>query len=370
MNIVKESPILQSVTRTGKKKYWQAQVVTLDLRSEDFYLRTRYWQDGPNGPSIVQYSEPKYAAPTNVGRSNERYSELQAYFELDAMVKKQNDKGYFGEGVEKQSLPLPMLANKWHEKKHLITFPVFVQPKLDGVRMLMQDGKCWSRTGKEFIPEVVQHLVMDTQGTILDGELILEGASFQDTIRAVKKFRPEESPKLTYHVFDFISDGITFTDRWSLLGEYYYGSDIPENVKFVYTCCANNEEELFKYHAKFIEQGYEGTIIRSQGGIYQIGQRSSDLLKLKDFDDAEFTIVDVVDGEGRDEGAAIFVCITDQGNTFNVRPKGTMEYRYDVFNNAEDYLGKPLTVRYQGFSEDGIPRFPIGISVRDERIQG
>jgi DNA ligase-1 len=375
VNIVKESPVLQSVTRTGKKKFWQAQIVYVDdfvftNRNEcadgAFCVRTKYWQEGPNGASLDQYSEPKVAWPTNVGRTNERNNEQQAYFELDALIKKQNDKGYFGEGVEKQLLPTPMLANKWHDKKHLIKFPVFVQPKLDGVRMLMQDGKCWSRMGKEFIPEVVKHIAMNTNGMILDGELILTGATFQDTIRAVKKYRPEESPKLTYHVFDIIED-FSFWRRFEKLSRFIH---VSSAVKLVPTDWVPNEELMMGMHSSYIAQGYEGTIIRVINGKYQIGQRSSELLKLKDFDDAEFTIVGVEEGEGRDSGAAIFVCITDQGNTFSVRPKGTIEGRQAIYITQDSFIGKPLTVRYQGFSEDGIPRFPVGLSVRDREIQG
>ena len=366
--IVRCSPVLESKTRTGKKKFWQALVVTI---LDEFYTRTCYWQETADGVSTVQYSEPKFAHPTNVGRSNERGNEEQAYFEFEAMVTKQKDKGYHEIGVASDILPLPMLANKWYDKKHTITFPVMLQPKLDGVRMLMKDGVCWSRTGKLIIPEVVQHIACDTDGMILDGELIYEGASFQDTMRAVKKYRPELSPKLTYHVFDMVDESLPFIARYNFLEEFFGDYILLDgNIQLVKTIFGVFTEEGIKgYHAEFIQAGYEGTIIRTPGGKYQIGQRSSELLKLKDFDDAEFTIVDVKEGEGRDSGAAIFICSTDRQDTFAVRPKGTMEYRQEVWQNKEEYIGKPLTVRYQGFSEDGIPRFPIGISVRDE-IQG
>jgi|WetSurMetagenome_2_1015567.scaffolds.fasta_scaffold68975_2 hypothetical protein len=363
---IKESPILESTTRTGKKKYWQGFVSQI---VDKFYVQTSYWQDTADGQSKIQYSEPKYAEPTNVGRSNERSNKEQAFFELDALVKKQNDKGYFGEGVEAQELPLPMLANKWHDKKHTIQYPIILQPKLDGIRMLMQDGKCWSRMGKEIIPEVVQHIARHTNGLILDGELIWEGVSFQDTMRAIKKYNPETSPKLKYHVFDIVNTEKPFEDRYDML-EFWVDIYQPDNIVLV-ECIWDvvGENLLHACHGRYIQDGYEGTIIRTPDGMYQIGHRSSDLLKLKDFDDSEFTIIDVKDGEGRDAEAAIFICVASN-QIFAVRPKGTMDYRREVWYNRASYIGKELTVRYQGVSEDGIPRFPVGISVRDKELQG
>jgi DNA ligase-1 len=368
MKVVITSPVLESVTRTGKKKYWQAQIVQ---KEELFCTRTCYWQDTTDGgESVKQYSEPKIAEPTNVGRSNERNNKEQAYFEYEAMITKQKDKGYHEEGIEANIMPLPMLANKWHDKKHTITFPVAVQPKLDGVRMLMKDGVCWSRTGKPIIPEVVQHITCNTNGLILDGELIYEGASFQDTMRAVKKYRPELSSKLTYHVFDIVDDSLPFISRYELLEDFFSAHTLLElPIQIVPTIWLVFEDSLNKYHVEFVEAGYEGTIIRVPNGKYQIGQRSSELLKLKDFDDDEFEIIGVTEGEGRDSGAAIFECITKNGLPFLARPKGTMESRQEAFKNKHQYIGKQLTVRYQGFSEDGIPRFPIGINVREE-VQG
>jgi galactitol-specific phosphotransferase system IIB component len=367
MDIVKSTPILTSVTRTGKNKYWQGFVVT---DGEFFYTVTKHWQDNMiGGQSKVQTSPPKAVNGTNLNRANERTALEQALFNLDSMVNKQNDKGYCGEGVEKKTLPLPMLANRWKDKKRRIQYPAFVQPKLDGVRMLMGNGVCWSRLGKPFIPEVVEHLIFDTAGYILDGELIYEGASFQDTIRAVKKFRGD-SANLTYHVFDIVDTERTFSDRLSILKNLLEYSDAPGGVKCVTTTQINDEDELLTAHKAYIKAGYEGTIIRNRDGLYQVGQRSSDLLKHKDFDDAEFEIIDVVEGSGKDKGAAIFVCKTHTGGAFKVRPKGSMESRQSIWEDAYPYIGKMLTVRYQGTSEGGIPRFPVGLSMRDAEIQG
>jgi DNA ligase-1 len=113
-----------------------------------------------------------------------------------------------------------------------------------------------------------------------------------------------------------------------------------------------------------VSEGYEGTMIRNPSMEYEIGKRSYSLLKLKDFVDAEYRIVDVIDGDGSDKGLAIFILETDAGNRFNCRPEGTQSNRAELYLSRKELVGKFLTVRYQELSRDGIPIFPVGVSIR------
>jgi hypothetical protein len=81
--------------------------------------------------------------------------------------------------------------------------------------------------------------------------------------------------------------------------------------------------------------------------------------------DDEFEMVDGRAPEGSQEGCMVFKCATPDGGSFDVTPKGTFEEKREMFLNLESYIGKQLTVRYQEKSEDGIPIFPVGITVRD-----
>jgi len=90
------------------------------------------------------------------------------------------------------------------------------------------------------------------------------------------------------------------------------------------------------------------------------------LLKLKDFQDAEFRIVDVEEGKGSFRGKAIFVCETDEGYRFNCAPEGSMEHRAELYRTRKNHIGKWLTVRYQALTEDGAPQFPVGVDIREE----
>ena len=106
-------------------------------------------------------------------------------------------------------------------------------------------------------------------------------------------------------------------------------------------------------------------MLRNREGRYEIGQRSTALQKLKDFVDGEFTIVDVTDGRGREEELAVFVCRTAEGLQFHVRPRGTTEERAAMYRERASYVGRPLTVSYQNLTDEGIPRFPVGVGCRE-----
>ena len=70
------------------------------------------------------------------------------------------------------------------------------------------------------------------------------------------------------------------------------------------------------------------------------------------------------DGKGKDEGLVTFLCKTENGDIFAVKPNGTDEYRRDLYNNGKEQIGKLLIVKYQQISKKGVPRFGIGKTIR------
>jgi len=362
MNIVKSSDWLISENKNGGEKFWRLHIVK---DGSDYYTQTEWYQITKSGrTSKQQMSEPYYAAPTNVGRSNERNSEQQAEFEFDAVIKKQRDKGFRAKGERKNTRPMPMLAHKFTDHKKKVEFPIYVQPKLNGMRMLFDGENGWSRGNKEVIPEVIQHLKFDTGGYILDGELMLPNNQLlQESMKAIKKYRPELSPELLYHVYDVVLPDQHYDNRMEILDTIFM--DAPKNVVRVKTVKAEDESQVSHLHQLFVQDGFEGTMIRDPWTNYEVGKRSYSLLKLKDFVDAEYRIVNVIDGDGSDVGLAIFELETDSGQRFNCRPEGSQENRADLFKNRRSLIGKYLTVRYQELSKDGVPIFPVGVSIRE-----
>jgi len=200
MNNVKSSEWLISENKNGGEKFWRLHVVR---DGDEYYTQTEWYQISKTGRETKrQFSDPYFAAPTNVGRANERNSREQADFEFDAIIKKQRDKGFRAKGERKNVRPMPMLAHKFADHKGKMDFPVYVQPKLNGMRMLFDGENGWSRGNKEVIPEVIEHLKFDTMGYVLDGELMLpDNVLLQESMKAIKKYRPDLSPKLLYHVY-------------------------------------------------------------------------------------------------------------------------------------------------------------------------
>ena len=352
MKIIKSSDLLISENKAGNRKFWRLHILQ---DNTNFYTQSEWFQLTKTGRETKkQQSEPYFAVPTNVGRANERNSEAQAYFEFDAIIKKQLDAGFYREGEKVDSWPMPMLAHKFKDHMNKVEWPSYIQPKLNGMRMLFNGTDARSRGNKEIIPG----------GFILDGELMLpNNVLLQESMAAIKKYRPELSPLLMYHVYDIVDNELPYAMRQQIIVDLMH--DAPPNVVMVKTVACTDETAVYKQHTQFVSEGYEGTMIRNPSMVYEIGKRSYSLLKLKDFVDAEYRIVDVIDGAGSDTGLAIFELETDSGARFNCRPEGTQSNRAELYINRKELVGKFLTVRYQELSRDGIPIFPVGVSIRN-----
>lgn len=253
---------------------------------------------------------------------------------------------------------LPMLANKWEERKKYISEPFYVQPKLDGVRLLVSKDGGISRTGK-IIPgtEILGKGLKS--GQYVDGEAYDPNLSFEDLTSTFKM----DPLKLKFYVFDFFDLkklSMTFEERW----ERVKALSNP-HYEYIETFDVKKHSDMIGYHKMFMQQGYEGTMIRDRDSVYEVGQRSNYLLKYKDFQTEEYEIVGAKTGHGRDANAVVWVCKTTDGQQFTVRPEGTIVQREEHYKNYEKYIGKMLTVRFQNLTAQKVPRFPVGVVIRD-----
>ena len=365
MKTIKSSPILSSIAKNGERKYWQGHIVQ---EGEDYFLQSTSWHDlVDGGVSKKNVSTPYPVSIKNVGKANETAPLEQAESEFESMVKAQTDKkNYLPVGTKaiKGKLPLPMLAEKWKDQSKKIVYPCFVQRKFDGNRMIFEGTRGQTRGGQPFIPEVIQHFTFDTQGYLLDGEVMLPGAKLQTSMTAIRKFRPELSPSLEYFVYDIVYENLMFFERLAILKKL--SKEFPANVKLVETSLVKNETEIQKWHEQFVLEGYEGTIVRNYEGMYNVGHRSCDLQKKKDFQEQEYQVIGFKEGAGLYKGCAIFRCVTKDGEEFDSNPEGTLEHKRELFKNGKSYIGKWLTVRYFDTSISGKPGFNVGVDFRDE----
>ena len=253
---------------------------------------------------------------------------------------------------------LPMLANKWEDRKKYISEPFYVQPKLDGVRLLVSKDGGISRTGK-VVPgtEILGKGLKE--GQYVDGEAFDPNLNFEELTSVFKT----DPLKLKFHVFDYFDLkklDMTFEERWDIVK-----SLSNPHYEYVDTFNVKKHSDMMGFHKMFTQQGHEGTMIRDIASVYEVGQRSNYLLKFKDFQTEEFEIVGAKTGHGRDANAVVWVCKTKDGHQFTVRPEGTIAQREEDYKNHEKFMGKMLTVRFQNLTALDVPRFPVGVVVRD-----
>lgn len=375
MNEIRLDTLLYGVSSSGKTKTWKIDVVANDDGTADIVTEHGYL-----GQKITKTIK-KIKVGKNIGKSNETTPYQQAVSEAVSTFKEKLDKQYrttleASTDASSFEIELPMLAHKYKERKHNIVFPCYVQPKLNGVRCLSkrinETIRSTSRSGKLYsaLYELMSPLLdgMD-DGQIMDGEVFSPHLTFEEITTAVKNevdLDPNLS-RLEYWIYDTVSSK-DFKERLLDVHEIVgLARTEYQDIRLVIvpTYLVQNEEELMRFHNQFSQEGFEGTMIRNMEGGYELKNRSVNLQKLKDFMDEEFEIVGGEEGTGLAEGQCVFICKAQNGDTFNVRCRGTNAIREEQWKNLPSYIGKMLTVRFQNYSSYGIPIFPVGICVRD-----
>jgi predicted DNA-binding WGR domain protein len=296
----------------------------------------------------------------------------QALKEFNSMITKKKKKDYTEDVnlTNKSTILYPMLAQNFDKYYKYISYPCFIQPKLDGVRAIYHSKKLWSRLNNEFVHlDYILKELNELTGINLDGELYSETLYFEELTGLVKKKTLEEGDterlkQIKYVVYDYIDTTRDFIDRFSIL------TGLFSKVKFKYiellkTDVCNNKEEVYMYHKKYVKDNYEGAIVRNMNGKYLIKYRSKDLQKYKTMIDKEFKIIDYKSGTSTHKDAIIFIIEISSKLTTDVVPSFSIPIRKEMYKHGKDYIGKMLTVKFQEYTEDGNLRFPIGVSIRD-----
>lgn len=352
----------------GKVRVWEANV----SGDKTFYIEiSSGLLDGKL--SIAR----KDVTPKNVGKKNETTQYEQALKEVESLRKKKYKEGYRDTVDELADVPgLPMKAHKFEEKKKYISYPALIQPKLNGVRCIAErKGEniiYTSKLGNEFktlshLDEYLLDLLND--GAKIDGEIYVHDWSLQRISSAIKAVN-EDTENLLYFVYDLPMDGVECETRQAILqralGEPKW---LMSKLRHTYTDIVHSEAEVMLYTKAFIDENFEGAMVRNLNSKYKFSYRSNDLLKVKFMEDEEFEIIgyekEIVYIDSTAYKAVIWKCRTADGGEFNCRPKGTREQRIEWYKNADRQIGKMLTVQFQELSEDMIPIFPVGILVRD-----
>ncbi len=380
----------------------------MDVRTEQFDTlysgnkngSVQQWTISVSGATITKvYGHVKGALQTttdvirkgkNLGRSNATTPETQARAEAKSQWEKKLKSGYVRVLSDARSGAVDtqfieggaevMLAQKFSQHGSKITYPAFVQPKLDGVRCvaILEAGRCtlWTRTRKPItgVPHIARAIEQQFSGRrwpgraswsrlVLDGELYQH--DYKDKFEQIVSYVRQRDPKLghevvEYHVYDVIEEGDMFAARTWTVEELRLRAPLVTVV----TTEVSSLDEVLSVDTEHRRAGYEGTIVRQAKAMYEPG-RSMGLQKIKQFDDAEFEVTGVQPGRGRMSKCAIFTCSAETGAAFACKMEGALDTLKPYLANPDTVIGKKLTVRYQGLTNGGVPRFPIGVSVRD-----
>jgi len=279
----------------------------------------------------------------------------------------------------------PMLAYPVSDKPIDYTDKVFIQPKLDGVRCLIQYERrskpredvvvAYSRTGKEW--KNIQHILAELKpffqlnpNVILDGELYNHDLKndFEKIISLVRKTKPtaedrvESAEKVQFHCYDNINEEYVFEERMAFiynnLEESYCIVNVPTIRVF------KHEEALNVHNDENLKNGYEGSIVRLNTE-YQC-KRSHSLRKFKDFHDTEATITGWVEGKGKRIGTiGKFIAIDADGNEFGMPVMDKFKYLQDNFEEMKTWVGKIATFTYFERTKANSYRHPLFKCIRN-----
>jgi ATP-dependent DNA ligase len=394
--MTKKLQTLYKIDTKGKLREW-----TMHIDGASFYA-VKGLVDGKKTTD-----KPTTTIAKNVGRANATTPQEQALLEAKAKFQKKLDSGYALNEIDAQKKKFyePMLAHNYKDRQDELVgkYPVFSQPKLDGIRCIVRkEGDTLigrTRKGKEI--ECIPHILKSLNGfflaypnAILDGELYNHDLrdNFNKITSLVRKQKPIKSDKMTdkafdkkvaeykerlseaentiqYHVYDAprINDVINENQSFDFrIDELKAKLMTNKHIVLVETNEVYSLGNLNSLYGQYLEQGYEGQMVRKNSSKYD-NKRSTSLLKRKEFIDAEYKVVDIDVGNGNRSGTAkhlVCYCPTTK-TTFNSNIKGSFDYLKEIYDNRKDYIGKLATIKYFQLTPDGIPRFPYAIGFRD-----
>lgn len=367
-------------------------------RSEEFRINRK---TGLFKGKLIEQPEKVITA----GKSK-RNVHQQGELEYNSVIQKYLDKGYkkveelFSVPLDKLSeeeineklpmiktnandVPIPMGCKKYTEvATKAFNKEYMASRKLDGVKCIfyMRDGviRTSSRGGKNY-DVAANHLINDPAmieifkehpDIMLDGELYKHGWTLQKIsgLARTKELTPDKYKdilQLEYWIYDIADDKLKFEDRWELMQDLEPIISKSDRLKLVEQTPISGWLGIDCLNKKYVEEGFEGVVIKRLDAYYGYGKKTSAAIKVKDYKDAEFLIVGWVPGL-RPEEDMCFVMETKSGKRFKAKPTGDRDTKSDYVANINDIIGHMGTVTYFNMSEDGIPTQPVFKAIRYE----
>jgi hypothetical protein len=169
--------------------------------------------------------------------------------------------------------------------------------------------------------------------------------------------------QIQFHCFDMIdaSGTLTQTERFKCRDNLFklLPTGCKTRIISVETKILSELCLIPEVHNSYVALDYEGIMIRSFGMKYKCGKRTPEMRKVKYFKDEEYKIHGVKLDKGVSPEHFVWILQTEDGKEFSAKPKGTASEKLYWYKHKNNYIGKFLTVKFQEYSEDNIPRFPI-----------
>ena len=297
----------------------------------------------------------------------------------------------------------PMLACDWDELK--VRFPIFGQPKIDGVRAINLQGATTGRSLKKFKNKHVTELFSDSALKGFDGEMAAESEMHPDLCRFTSSALGtiEGKPYVLWWLFDYVQEDWIhqpYFERYCHLQEKvrFFRSNnhiyrFADHLRVVPYKVLTNMSELLEYETDCLSHGFEGVILRDPEGKVKHGRctvREGSLLRIKRFIDDEAVVIRLEEGQTNLNEATInalgktersthaenmvpngqvgtLVCEHKKSGTINVSPgEMDVETRKLYFKQPELIVGKTITFKTFPKGVKDKPRFPTFKNIRED----
>lgn len=359
-------PILYTRDSTGKIRTWQ-------MEQEGNTFRTI---SGVQGGALVT-SEWTTTEGKNLDKANATTGAKQAQKECEAKYKKQRKTGYHDDiaDVDTEHYFQVMLAKSLKDYENKIDWAtgVIVQIKFNGFRCVARREGLFTRKGEKYIsvPHIeygLSRFFEHYPEAILDGELFnYDYRQFLNKIselcRKTKNVTDEDLKNseqlIRYYVYDAVNfvakPGAGYLQRKKPIDILL--PDYTDYVRHVEDHVVHSRQELDAIYQTFLADEQEGAIVRILGVPYE-NKRSKYLLKYKPLDDMEITILDIMEGTGNWSGTGkVLRCKAADGRVFDATFKGNYEDCKQFFIDKNKWIGREVTIIYNGLTGLGIPNY-------------
>jgi ATP-dependent DNA ligase len=370
-------PVLYKKDSNGKTRLWKIEVFN------DYYV-TSYGIEGGKitvGKKSVKQVKGKTLEETVLSNCNSEWNKKRVNGAMLLREELEEDKEIF---------PIsPNLAVKYDNKKHFKKETSYiVQYKYDGlfcIASLLKNGKIVlnSRGREEYnfcngVRETLSVLLTKIPEYHFVGELYIHEKSLENIISIVRGKDGVIDPlnsQVNFIVYDLIDPPdrkYTYNQRIKILETIFSNCDLPFVKLAPIIGKANNHEDTQTLLTKAESDGYEGIVLRHPDMLYyrKTKYRNPMLIKYKSFEDTEVTITGAKCATNNHEGCILFVVKLDELEPFTVTPKGDLEYRRNLWNdynkNPNKYVGKKYTIRFFEKNSYGIPKFAVGMGIREQ----